>query len=94
MREVFLSQYGRVGRSEVVAEFGPLRGPRRRDSGDGVPADGSPGLDAIDATPRRRRAPFPSLRGRQRVYVSLRASGPRNASKRLKVEEATTPELV
>ena len=29
--EVFLSQYGRGYHSEVVAEFGPLGGPRRRD---------------------------------------------------------------
>ena len=31
-REVFLSQYGRVCRSEVVSKFGPKPGPRCRDS--------------------------------------------------------------
>ena len=31
LREVFLSQYGRVCRSEVVSEFGPKPGPRCRD---------------------------------------------------------------
>ena len=50
MCEVLLSILGRVGRSAVVAEFGPKPGPRCRDRGDGVPADGSPGLDAVDAT--------------------------------------------
>ena len=32
LREVFLSQYGRVHRPEVVSEFGPKLGPRCRDS--------------------------------------------------------------
>ena len=83
MREVFLSQYGRVGRSEVVAEFGPLRGPRRRDRGDGVPADASPGRDAIDVVAR------PS-----RHSAAVRASGPRTAPNRPKIGPETTPELV
>ena len=32
LREVLLSGYGRGYLSEVVSEFGPLRGPRRRDN--------------------------------------------------------------
>ena len=32
LREVLLSGYGRVYLSGIVSEFGPLRGPRRRDS--------------------------------------------------------------
>ena len=32
LREVLLAPVGRVYLSEIVSEFGPLRGPRRRDS--------------------------------------------------------------
>ena len=32
MGEALLSRYGRVDLSAVVSEFGPLRGPRCRDS--------------------------------------------------------------
>ena len=47
--EVFLSIYGRVHRSANLSKFGPLRGPRRRDSETRI----TPRVNVVAATASR-----------------------------------------
>ena len=61
--EVLLAPVGRVYQRDVVAEFGPLRGPRCRD-GETRPLSLSKkwGTRRVDGVEARRRSPTPSTR--------------------------------
>ena len=90
LSEVLLSMLGRVHLSEVVAEFGPLRGPRRRDSETritlrvNVVAATASGRRGIASTPSTRLVDVhtgPPHRQLVRLHFSGRSGHPHDRSR-------------